>query len=171
MVFHTNTVLGVSVNFEEAFERLLGHEGDFVDHADDPGGATRWGITERTARAHGYTGPMRDLPVGVARGIARIAYWDAVKAEQLPAAVRYAVFDAAYNSGVGQSVKWLQQAVGVADDGVIGPKTLQAVGAVDARVLLMKLLGARLNFLTGLKTWPVFGKGWARRVASLMVLQ
>ena len=61
--------------------------------------------------------------------------------------------------------------MGVVDDGVIGPKTLQAVGAVDARVLLMKLLGARLNFLTGLKTWPVFGKGWARRVASLMVLQ
>ena len=91
MVFHTNAVLGVSVNFEEAFERLLGHEGDFVDHADDPGGATRWGITERTARAHGYTGPMRDLPVCVARGIAKIAYWDAVKAEQLPAAVRYAV--------------------------------------------------------------------------------
>ena len=159
------------MKFEQAFELLLGHEGGFVDNPDDPGGATKWGITERVARAHGYQGPMRDLPVAVARGIAKIAYWDAVKAEQLPAAVRYAVFDAAYNSGVGQSIRWLQQAVGVADDGVIGPKTLQAVGAVDARVLLMKLLGARLNFLTGLKTWPVFGKGWARRVASLMVLQ
>lgn len=156
------------MNFEQAFEKLLGHEGGFVDHPSDPGGATKWGITAAVARAHGYTGPMQDLPVAVARGIARGLYWDAVQADKLPAAVRYAVFDAAYNSGVGQSIRWLQRAVGVADDGVIGPKTLQAVAAADARTLLMRLLSVRLRFLTGLKTWPAFGKGWARRVADLM---
>ena len=156
------------MNFEDAFERLLGHEGGFVDNPDDPGGATKWGITERVARAHGYQGPMQELPVAVARGIAKITYWDAVKADQLPEALRYAVFDAAYNSGVRQSIKWLQQAVGVDADGVIGPKTLAAVGGADARALLMRLLSVRLRFLTGLKTWPAFGKGWARRVADLM---
>lgn len=156
------------MNFEQAFEKLLGHEGGFVDHPSDPGGATKWGITAAVARAHGYQGPMQDLPVVVARGIARGLYWDAVQADKLPEAVRYAVFDAAYHSGVGQSIRWLQQAVGVADDGVIGPKTLQAVAAADARVLLMRLLSVRLRFLTGLKTWPAFGKGWARRVADLM---
>ena len=114
--------------------------------------------------------PTSDLPVAVARGIAKIAYWDAVRADELPAAVRYAVFDAAYNSGVRQSIRWLQQAAGVLDDGAIGPQTLRAVGASDTRALLMKLLGQRLRFLTGLKTWTAFGKGWARRLAALMVM-
>lgn len=156
------------MNFEQAFDVLLGHEGGFVDHKDDPGGATRYGITEAVARAHGYAGPMRDLPLAVARGIARTAYWDKVRADELPAALRYVVFDGAYHSGSAQSVKWLQRALGVADDGVIGPKTLQAVAAADARALLMRLLSVRLRFLTGLKTWPAFGKGWARRIADLM---
>ena len=156
------------MNFEQAFDVLLGHEGGFVDHPSDPGGATKWGITAAVARAHGYQGPMQDLPVAVARGIAKIAYWDTVRADLLPAAVRYAVFDAAYHSGPGQAVRWLQRALGVADDGVIGPKTLQAVAAADARALLMRLLSVRLRFLTGLKTWPAFGKGWARRIADLM---
>lgn len=156
------------MNFEQAFEKLLGHEGGFVDHPSDPGGATKWGITAAVARAHGYQGPMQDLPVAAARGIAKIAYWDTVRADLLPAAVRYAVFDAAYHSGPGQAVRWLQRALGVTDDGVIGPKTLQAVAAADARALLMRLLSVRLRFLTGLKTWPAFGKGWARRIADLM---
>lgn len=156
------------MNFEQAFELLLGHEGGFVDNPDDPGGATKWGITERVARAHGYQGPMRDLPVAVARGIAKIAYWDTVRADLLPAAVRYAVFDAAYHSGPGQSVKWLQRALGVVDDGVIGRQTLAAAAACNPDELRARMLGQRLLFLTGLKTWPAFGKGWARRVASLL---
>ena len=51
------------MNFEHAFERLIGHEGGFVDHPSDPGGATRYGITERVARANGYTGSMREFPL------------------------------------------------------------------------------------------------------------
>lgn len=156
------------MNFEQAFVELLEHEGGYVSHPSDPGGETNHGITAAVARAHGYQGPMRDLPIAIARGIAKITYWDAVKADQLPEALRYAVFDAAYNSGVRQSIKWLQQAVGVDADGVIGPKTLAAVGGADARALLMRLLSVRLRFLTGLKTWPAFGRGWARRVADLM---
>lgn len=156
------------MNFEQAFERLLGHEGGFVDNPDDPGGATKWGITERVARAHGYQGPIRDLPVAVARGIAKIAYWDAVRADALPDAVRYAVFDAAYHSGPVQSVKWLQRALGVADDGRLGPQTLAACAAADPHALRAKLLAQRLAFLTDLPTWKTFGRGWARRMADLM---
>lgn len=156
------------MKFEQAFELLLGHEGGFVDNPDDPGGATKWGITERVARAHGYQGPMRDLPVAVARGIAKIAYWDTVRADELPAAVRYAVFDAAYHSGPSQAVKWLQRAVGVPDDGVVGRQTLGAAAACNPDELRARVIGQRLLFLTNLKTWPAFGKGWARRVASLL---
>ena len=156
------------MTFDEAFHELLGHEGGFVDHPSDPGGATRWGVTERVARAAGYTGHMRDFPVEQAKAIYRREYWDAVKADQLPAPVRYAVFDAAVNSGVRQSARWLQRAVGAADDGVIGPRTLALVNAADPHKLKAALLGVRLQFMTDLSTWPAFGKGWARRIASLL---
>ena len=157
------------MTFDQAFQQLLGHEGGYSDNKADPGGATMWGVTERVARAHGYTGHMRDLPVALAKQIYRASYWDAVRADELPAPVRYSVFDAAVNSGVGQSVKWLQRALGVSDDGAIGPKTLAAAQAADGQVLKAKMLGARLQFMTDLATWPSFGRGWARRVASLLV--
>lgn len=157
------------MDFDQAFHQLLGHEGGFVDHPSDPGGATRWGVTERVARANGYTGPMRSLPVEVAKAIYRKDYWDAVRADEVPQAVRYALFDAAVNSGVKQAVKWLQRALGVAEDGVIGQQTLAAVRSADTAALKAKMLSARLQFMTGLPTWPAFGKGWSRRIASLMV--
>lgn len=157
------------MNFDQAFHQLLGHEGAFVDHPSDPGGATMWGITERVARANGYTGSMRALPVDLAMRIYKASYWDAVRADELPAVARYSVFDSAVNSGVSQSVKWLQRALGVADDGALGPKTLAAAKAADGHALKAKMLGTRLQFMADLPTWPSFGRGWARRVASLLV--
>lgn len=154
------------MNFEHAFERLLGHEGGFVDHPRDPGGATRYGITQRVAQAHGYRGDMREFPVTEAKRIARIAYWDAVRADEMPDAVRYDLFDAAYHSGPPQAIKWLQRAAGAADDGVIGPKTLLAVRMADPQLLAKRFNGRRLQFLADLKTWDAFGKGWARRIAA-----
>ena len=154
------------MNFDKAFDRLLGHEGGFVDHPRDPGGATRWGITQRVARAHGYQGEMRELPVAEARRIARIAYWDAVRADEVPDAVRYDLFDAAYNSGPEQATKWLQRAAGADDDGKLGPKTLLAARMADPQLLAKRFNGHRLRLMTDLKTWPDFGRGWARRIAA-----
>lgn len=156
------------MDFDTAFEKLLGHEGAFVDHPADPGGATMWGITERVARANGYKGDMRKLPVSEAKRIARAEYWDVVRADELPEPVRYPVFDAAYNSGPGQAAKWLQRAVGAADDGKIGPKTIASVNAADPYVTASRINGKRLRFMTDLKTWPTFSKGWARRIADLL---
>ena len=154
------------MNFERAFEKLLGHEGGFVDHPKDPGGATRYGITQRVARANGYEGDMRNLPISEAKRIARKDYWDAVRADDMPDAVRFDLFDAAYNSHPTQATKWLQRAAGATDDGIIGPKTLLAVRMADPHKLSARFNGHRLRFLTDLKTWPTFGRGWARRVAD-----
>ena len=156
------------MDFDQAFDQLLEHEGGYSDHAADPGGKTRYGITESVAREHGYRGDMRKLPLEAARLIYRAAYWDAVRADELPPAVRYAVFDGAVNSGVRQSVRWLQRAVDATDDGVLGPQTLRAVQRQEPEALLRKLLAQRLNFMAALPTWPSFGRGWARRVAALM---
>ena len=156
------------MNFDTCFAKLLGHEGDFSDHKDDPGGATRFGITEAVAREVGYRGDMRELPLDLAKRIYRHEYWEAVRADELPAGIRLVMFDAAVNSGVGQATRWLQRAVGVADDGVIGPRTLAAIGALSADSVRMKLLAQRLRFMASLPGWPAFGRGWARRICDLM---
>lgn len=149
------------MNLEQALKHLLGSEGGFVDHPKDPGGATNYGITERVARAHGYQGHMRDLPLSLALAIYRIDYWAPIKTDQLPDSLRFHVFDAAVNSGPSQAIKWLQRAAGVADDGIVGPRTLSAASVVTPA----KYSGIRLRFMTDLSTWPTFGKGWARRIA------
>lgn len=154
------------MNFNTAFDRLMDHEGGYVNHPDDPGGETMWGITLRVARKNGYQGPMKDLPQSEAKRIAKAEYWDACKADELPAAVRFDVFDAAYNSGVSQAAKWLQRALGVADDGNIGPKTIAACLWMDPERLQARFNGHRLDFLNDLKTWPSFGRGWAQRIAD-----
>jgi lysozyme family protein len=154
------------MNFDTAFEKLLGHEGGFSDHADDPGGKTRYGVTEAVAREVGYRGNMRELPIDLAKRIYSERYWKPIRADELPAGIRYAMFDAAVNSGVGQSVKWLQRAAGVADDGVLGPKTLAAASALNADALRGKILAQRLRFMASLPNWPAFSRGWSRRIAD-----
>lgn len=156
------------MNFDQAFDILLRHEGGFSDHAADPGGKTRFGITEAVAREVGYRGDMRELPLDLAKRIYKDRYWDAVRAEELPEAIRYAAFDAAVNSGPRQAIHWLQRAVGTRDDGIIGPQTLAAVRAADPEQLVRRMLAQRLRFMTDLPTWPTFGRGWARRIADLM---
>ena len=156
------------MNFDTAFALLLNHEGDFSDHAADPGGKTRFGITEAVARQAGYTGDMRALPVDLAKRIYLDSYWRPVRADDLPPGVRYIVFDGAVNSGPAQSALWLQRALGVTADGVIGPRTLAAAYAKDAQQLKTAILAQRLRFMTSLTNWPAFSRGWARRIADLM---
>lgn len=154
--------------FEVAFEKLLKHEGGYSDHAADPGGKTRYGVTEAVAREAGYRGDMRELPLDLAKRIYKDKYWDAVQAEQLPADVRYPLFDAAVNSGVPQASKWLQRACGVRDDGVVGEKTIRAANSLHPEGLKRKMLAQRLRFMASLSNWPAFGRGWANRIADLM---
>jgi lysozyme family protein len=156
------------MNFDEAFARLLGHEGEYSNHAADPGGETMWGVTVSVARANGYVSAMRDMPEAVAKGIYHRQYWAPIRADELPPALRYAVFDAAVNSGTVQAVKWMQRAIGATDDGRIGPQTIALARAAHPDAALRRMLAQRLRFMTDLKVWPAFGRGWARRIADLM---
>ena len=76
------------------------------------------------------------------------------------------MFDAAVNSGKGNAARWLQAAVGTAQDGRIGPITLAAAGKMNPAALVARYSGVRLKFMTDLSTWNSFGKGWARRMAA-----
>ena len=152
--------------FKEFWARIVKHEGGYVNNPKDPGGETNWGITKRVAVAHGYTGNMRNLPLATAEAIAEKSYWDAVQGDKLPAAVAWQVVDAAYNHGNRQAVKFLQRAIGANDDGIIGPRTLAAVAAMDKNDVVFLFNAERIEFYTGLRGWISFGKGWARRVAG-----
>ncbi|MGJ7512332.1 glycoside hydrolase family 108 protein [Variovorax sp. GT1P44] len=154
------------MNFDQAFDRLLGHEGGYSFSPSDPGGETMWGVTAVVARANGYAGAMKQLPRDTAKAIYQRKYWDAIQADKLPEALRFDVFDAAVNSGVSQAVKWLQRIAGVGDDGVIGPMTLNAASKLDGNAAAAAYSGVRLDFMTSLPTWGAYGRGWARRIAS-----
>ena len=155
-------------DFDEAFHKLLGHEGGYSNHSKDRGGETMWGVTIAVARANGYQGAMKDLPVSKAKEIYKQAYWNLIRADELPAEIRYLVFDAAVNSGVKQAVKWLQRAVGTQEDGVVGKDTLEACKALNGHLIARRMLSARIEFMASLSSWPSFGRGWARRIASLL---
>lgn len=152
-------------NFDQAFTTLLGHEGGYVNNPNDPGGETNWGITVAVARKYGYRGSMRNLPVEVAKDIYRKQYW-LPEFDLIAYPVAFNLFDGAVNSGVNQSVRWVQRAVRVADDGVMGPITVKAINAVNPSTLVMRMNGERLEFMTNLSTWSTFGRGWARRIAK-----
>jgi lysozyme family protein len=159
--------------FERALPRVLVHEGGYVNDPADPGGETNRGITQRTYDAYRR---RKGLPLQSVKNITsqevadiyRTGYWDLAKCDQLPAGVSYVVFDGAVNSGVAQSIKWLQRALGVTPDGVIGNATLAAVQSYgDMDRLVDAICDRRLAFLKALKPWGRFGKGWSARVANV----
>jgi len=153
------------MNFDQAFDALIGNEGGYSYDPADPGGETMWGITARVARRNGYTGDMRMLPRETAKGIAEHEYWMPAKCGDLPPLLRFQMLDAAYNSGATQATLWLQRALDVPADGVLGPATLAAVNAADPMVTAILFDSQRLDFLTDRPTWGMFGRGWAKRIA------
>jgi lysozyme family protein len=148
--------------FQKAVNRVLSHEGGYVNNPLDPGKETIWGITARTARKWGYKGDMRFMSRDTAVEIYEQEYWTPVRGDELPFYLAFPTFDAAVNSGPPQAIKWLQRSIGCVDDGIIGPATLYAAKAMPPIKTLLSMV-EREEFQTNLPTWPAFGKGWCRR--------
>lgn len=161
--------------FQRCLTEVLRHEGGYVDHPSDPGGATNMGITRKTLARWRKISPWTDLPKSSvatlkrdeAALIYRANYWNSSRAGDMPAGVDLALFDFAVNSGPDRAVRTLQAALGVAADGEVGPVTLAALRAADLARLVNNFCDRRLAFLKGLSTFAVFGRGWTRRVAGV----
>ncbi|AUX87930.1 secretion activator protein [Acinetobacter sp. ACNIH2] len=165
------------MTFEQAFDRLIGHEGEFTDDPKDRGNWTTGIIGKGTCKGTKFgisamTYPdldIKNLSLDQAKVIYKRDWWDKLNADSLDAAVVFQVWDFAINAGMGTAKRKLQKSVGMAEDGIIGPLTLKAIQKADLNDLLMKFNAERLNHYTSLSTWPRYGKTWTRRVAKQLV--
>lgn len=156
-------------NLEVSLARVLAHEGGYVNHPKDPGGATNRGVTQRVYDAYRDRKKLarRSVRAINADEVAEIytrQYWNAVRGDELPTGLDYAMFDYAVNSGPRRAAQDLQRELGVTVDGIIGQVTLAAVSKQDIVSLVERLCARRMKFLRSLKHWKTFGKGWTRRV-------
>lgn len=150
------------MNFDEAFDRLIGHEGGYTDGAGDPGGETKWGISKRS-----YPDlDIKNLTREDARAIYRRDFWNRIHAEHMADGVAFQLLDFAVNSGIETAIRYLQRALGVADDGHWGPVSTVAAAAMTESDAIMRLCAERLDFMTRLRNWPTASRGWARRIAQ-----
>jgi len=158
--------------YDEALRRLLAHEGGYTNHPSDPGGPTNFGITiydyRKYMKPNATAADVRGMKVDEAKAIYRTKYWSAQRCDELPPGVDDSVFDYGVNSGIGRSGKVLRRVVGLPDNtSVVTGEVLNAVAKRDAKAIIVAINDERLRFLKGLKTWPVFGAGWSRRVAEV----
>jgi lysozyme family protein len=157
--------------FDAALAETLRHEGGYVDHPLDPGGATNLGITRATLAA--WRGrpvakaEVMALTVAEAGAIYRARYWNVVAGDRLPPGLDLAVFDFAVNSGPSRAIRTLQACLGVARTGRMDEATFAGLARHPPNALIRALTARRRGFLMRLATWSTFGRGWSRRVASV----
>ena len=166
-------------NFDLWLSEVLKHEGGFVNHPKDPGGATNKGITIGTLKrlkidvdgdGDSDLADLKKLRHSDVARVYRLFYWDAVRGDLLPSGLDLCVADFAVNSGVSRAVQHLQRALGVTADGDLGPKTMAAIERADIAQVINRVCDSRLKFMKGLKIWQHFKNGWTRRVAEVRAL-
>lgn len=158
-------------NWDECFDMVIKSEGGFVNHPKDPGGMTNLGVTRSAWEAFinrkVTEDEMRALTPELVKPFYKALYWDRIKGDVLPDGVDYAAYDLAVNSGPHRAAQYLQEIAGVTADGMIGPKSIEAIQSCDAKETADAICDMRLDFLKRLATFDTFGKGWSRRVAEV----
>lgn len=177
---------------DKIIENILGKEGGYVNNPDDAGGATRWGVTQKTARANGYTGDMRNLSREDARRILEADYWHGPRFDlvaNLSPSIAAELCDTGVNMGPSVQAKWLQRWLNAFNqqqklypdliaDGQIGPRTVAALSEFlaargkEGEEVLLKALncsqGARYLELTEQRQAnETFLYGWLKERVSL----
>lgn len=159
--------------FKTAFDRLIGHEGGFSNNPKDPGNwtggrvgrgelkGTKCGIAANT---YGHL-DIENLTMPEIEQIYREDFWD-ILGERTHDAIKYQLFDAAVNHGHGNAIRMVQRSVGAAPDGIWGPVSQGRLDRMDLNDVLLRFLAERLEFMTDLRTFDDFGRGWSRRIAN-----
>jgi len=168
--------------FQRALNHVLRFEGGYVDHPQDPGGATKFGVTRKSLANWRGVKPWWRLPRSAVKQLGRVEvskiyfehYWLQSGADKMPGAIGFAVFDFAVNSGPLRAVKQLQRLLGVRPDGTIGPVTEMALRNFcrehGEEKLVRVYISSRHDFLKSLRTFKVFGKGWTNRIENVFAV-
>lgn len=161
-------------NFNKALKFVLESEGGYVNHPNDPGGETKYGISKRSY-------PNEDifnLTMERAAEIYREDYWDSVKGDELPSGIDYLVFDSSVNHGPKNAGTFLQKAANrqglkLVVDGAIGPVTVKEVKRGNTELICTDILRERDIFYRKIVardlSQSVFMKGWLNRLAEAAV--
>lgn len=159
---------------------LLSVEGGYVNDPDDPGGATNLGVTLATWREAGYdidgdgdidSDDMRLLSVSDAVSrVIKPMFWDRWKADEIDCqAVANILVDWLYNSG-SPGIRIPQRILGVREDGIVGPETLEALNGADQEELFSKIKSERINYYCDLVSRKPekkkFLNGWMNRLLA-----
>lgn len=151
------------MTFDQAFDRLIGHEGGYVNNPADPGGETKFGISKRA-----YPDvEIASLTVEKAKDIYRRDFWEPLG--NVDPAIKFQVFDFAVNAGMQTAIRKLQSAIGVAEDGHWGPISAAKLASMNVNDVLLLFAAHRLLYYTSLSSFSTFGKGWTRRVAKDLI--
>lgn len=150
--------------FDKALALILQHEGGYVNDPRDPGGETKYGISKRA-----YPGEnIKDLAVDRAGELYKRDYWDKLRCDELPPAVAVVAFDIAVNQGPGAAVKILQEAVRATQDGILGPKTIEAAKKMGHRAAA-EMTAIRIRRYIVTPNFATYGAGWIRRAVTTAV--
>jgi uncharacterized protein (TIGR02594 family) len=161
--------------FEHALAHVLAMEGGYAEDPNDPGGPTNFGITLATyALDKGLAlsaenlgqlkAELKAIPQATVRRIYLERYWQPARCPELPAALALFHFDAAVNHGLAGAPRMLQEAVGAAVDGEIGPETLANAASLPVARSLARYADIRRRLYRSLATFWRFGNGWLARV-------
>jgi lysozyme family protein len=162
------------MTFDEAFDRLIGHEGAFSEDPRDPGNwtsgrvnvgqlkGTKFGIAANT---YGDL-DIRNLTLEQAKAIYYRDWWLKAGADELHPAIVFQMWDFAVNAGMGTAKRALQHSAGVAVDGQVGPLTITAVKTTAVNDILLRFNAFRLRHYTSLSKWETYGRGWTNRTAG-----
>jgi len=155
------------MDFITCVKIVLSHEGGSAISKDpnDPGGLTKYGISQRAYPQLA----IEDLTENDAIKLYERDYWVKVQAQHLPARLRLLVFDCAVNQGVPRAAMMLQRACGVAADGNIGPRTIQAIKDFEVEFLIDSIARQRMQAYIKNPRWNIYGAGWAVRLLDVVL--
>ena len=148
------------MSFQTAVDLIIRQEGGEIvtDDPRDPGGLTKYGISQRAYPAL----DIRALTRGEAEALYRKDYWDKVKGDSLPAPLALCVFSCAVNMGCDKATRLLQRALSVQVDGILGVNTLSVANRTGGAVA--RFCAEWALAYTGIRNFDVYGRGWLRRV-------
>lgn len=154
------------MTFLECVKIILDHEGGRVNHPDDPGKETNWGISQNAFPDLNITSLTKEEAIQIYES----AYWNRLNLQHLNPKIRLIIFDAAVNQGPGRAGIFLQRACNMQTDGVIGPKTIKASEEYPPEHIISSIARQRLEAYIRNEKWSTFGKGWTKRLLDITLI-